>query len=167
MSDSTCQEATFKAIYLATIKRLRNFLYYKCGDWQRAEDLAQEAFGKLWENCQKVPVEKAKSFLYTVANNRFLNQQAHQKVVLKFEQRGHSQRSNEDPQFLLEQEEFRQRLVEAINQLPDTQRTVFLMSRVDGLTYKEIAERLELSVKAIEKRMHKALSSLKKIAQKE
>jgi len=73
----------------------------------------QDAFGKLWENCAKVVAAKAKSFLFTVANNLFLNQVEHRKVVLKFENRGHSQQSNITPQFLLEEAEFKKRLENA------------------------------------------------------
>ena len=166
MPKDTCQEKTFKSIFMAQAEGLRNFLTYKTGNIQQAEDLVQDAFGRLWENCAKVPVEKAKSFLFTVANNLFLNQVEHQKVVLKFEKKGHTQRSNETPQYLLEEEEFRQRLATAINDLPEGQRTVFLMNRIDKKTYREIAGELGISVKAIEKRMHSALATLRKIHKK-
>ena len=145
---------------------LRNFMYYKTGSYQQAEDIAQDAFGKLWENCAKVTVDKAKAFLFTVANNLFLNQVKHRKVVLKFEQQTTSQQTNETPEFLLEQDEFRKRLEDAISALPEKQREVFLMNRIDKLKYREIAEALNISVKAVEKRMHKALTTLKKISKK-
>jgi RNA polymerase sigma-70 factor (ECF subfamily) len=45
--------------------------------------------------------------------------------------------------------------------LPEKQRLVFLLSRIEKMTYKEIAELLDISVKAVEKRMHKALVSLR------
>jgi RNA polymerase sigma-70 factor (ECF subfamily) len=104
--------------------------------------------------------------LFTVANNLFLNQAKHQKVVLKFEQRGHTQRTDEDPAFLLEEQEFKTRLEKAINDLPEGQREVFLMNRLDKMKYREIAEALNISVKAVEKRMHKALLALRKISKK-
>lgn len=126
----------------------------------------QDAFGKLWKECAKVSLEKSKSFLFTVANNMFLNRVKHQKVVLKFEQRGASQLNNETPQYLLEEAEFKKKLELAIAALPEGQRTVFLMNRIDKMKYKEIAEKLDLSVKAIEKRMGKALSALRKISSK-
>lgn len=151
---------------MAQATGLRNFLVYKTGNLQLAEDLVQDAFSKLWENCEKVTLEKAKSYLFTVGNNLFLNQVEHQKVVLKFEKKGHSQRSEETPQFLMEEEEFRQRLTAAINDLPEGQRIVFLMNRIDKKTYRIIAEELSISVKAVEKRMHNALATLRKIHRK-
>ena len=163
MPKGVCKEQIFKSIFLEHAKSLRNFLYYKSGQLKQAEDWVQDAFSKLWENCAKVQPEKAKSYLFTIANNLFLNEVAHQKVVLQFEQKGHTQRTNESPEFLLEEQEFQQRLEKAINDLPEGQRLVFLMNRIDKKTYKEIAEILEISVKAVEKRMHKALVSLRKI----
>lgn len=166
MPDTVCKEEVFKKVFLINAEGLRNFMYYKTGSYQQAEDLAQDAFGKLWENCAKVTVEKAKAFLFTVANNLFLNQVKHRKVVLRFEQQTTSQQTNETPEFLLEQDEFRKRLEEAISALPAKQREVFLMNRIDKLKYREIAEALNISVKAVEKRMHKALAALKKISKK-
>lgn len=166
MPDNICQEKVFQSIFVEQAERLRNFMYYKAGNLQEAEDLMQDAFGKLWENCAKIVFDKAKSFLFTVANNLFLNQVAHQKVVLKFENRGHSQQSNLTPQFLLEEAEFKKRLEDAISALPEGQRIVFLMNRIDKKKYREIAEELGISVKAVEKRMHKALVALRKISKK-
>lgn len=164
MSSQVCKENVFSSIFSAHSESLINFMYYKSGNYATAEDLMQDAFGKLWKECAKVTIEKAKSFLFTVANNAFLNQVKHQKVVLKFEQRGRSESSNETPHYLLEEAEFKERLEAAISALPEGQRTVFLMNRIDKMKYKEIAEKLDLSVKAIEKRMSKALMELRKIS---
>lgn len=163
LGNNTCEEEVYKSIFYGQSKGLRNFVYYKCGDIAQAEDIVQDAFSKLWLNCAKVPVEKAKSYLFTIANNLFLNQVEHRKVVLKFEKRGHSEKDNITPQHILEQEEFRQKLEKAISDLPENQRTVFLMSRIDKKKYKEIAEELDISQKAVEKRMHKALVFLRKV----
>ncbi len=165
-TDNVCEDKTFKSIFIGQAESLRNFLYYKTGDLAQAKDLMQDAFAKLWENCAKVTPEKARPYLFTVANNLFLNIVEHKKVVLKFEKRAHTQRSDITPQFLMEEEEFRQRLERAIENLPENQRIVFLMNRIDKKTYKEIAETLEISVKAVEKRMHKALAVLREISKK-
>ena len=61
----------------------------------------------------------------------------------------------------LEYTELKSAYEKALAKLPEKQRTVFLMSRMEEMTYKEIAERLEVSVKAVEKRMSIALSVLK------
>ena len=58
---NTCDEIIFSSFFKSHIKGLRNFLYYKFGNKDQADDLAQEAFVKLWQNCASVPLEKAKS----------------------------------------------------------------------------------------------------------
>ena len=166
MPRSICEEETFNRVFSNYAESLINFIYYKSGNYSGAEDIMQEAYVKLWKECAKVPVDKAKSFLYTVAKNTFLNQVKHQSIVLKFEKQGHSQITQESPQYLLEEAEFKEKLERAIAALPEDQRVVFLMNRIDKMKYREIAEHLNLSVKAIEKRMSKALVELRKVARK-
>lgn len=158
-----CEESVFSSLFRTHARTLRNYLLYKFGNEEKANDLSQEAFMKLWENCANVPQEKAKSFLYTVANNAALNKIAHQKVVLSYEKRANVQdKAIETPDYLMEEAEFGQRLQNAIANLTEAQRTAFLLNRIDGKKYHEIAEMLDISVKAVEKRISGALLSLRK-----
>ena len=163
--DKLCSEAVFRSVFDTNFKVLRNFLVYKFrGDVESAEDVAQNAFVKLWENCGILKPEQAKSFLYTTAIRLSLNKIKHNKVVTNFELRFQSKSSHkESPEFLMEETELQFLLEKAINDLPEKQRTVFLMNRFDNQSYTEIAAALDLSVKAVEKRMHQALLSLRKV----
>ncbi len=161
MGRSVCEEKNYQSLYEEHGQPLRNFLYYKCGDLGRAEDLAQEAFVKMWQKCKDVIFEKAKSYLFTVANRLFLNHIEHQKVVLKFEKKGHTDRNNQSPEFIMEEDEFKSKLEQAISDLSEAQREAFLMNRIDKMSYQEIADALGISVKAVEKRIHNALKTLK------
>ncbi len=158
--------ATFKKLYDAHYEAVRNYLFYKAGDAQQAEDLAQEVFMILWEKRSTIQKAKVKSYLFTIATNLFLNEVKHQKVVLKFHTQPTQTSSNQTPQYLMEEEEFKRRLEEAISNLPEKNREVFLMNRIDKLTYREIGARLGISVKAVEKRMHKALNELRPISER-
>ena len=159
--ESTCHPPSFRKLYDQYAEMLRNFVYYKSGDTGFAEDATQESFLRLWKNCASVPIEKAKNYLFTVANNLFLDKVKHQKVQLKFRAIAQSNSTNENPEFLMEEQEFKHKLETAINALPDNQKTVFLMNRVDKMKYREIAEALGISQKAVEKRIHKALLFLR------
>lgn len=160
---SICQESIFSGFFKSHVKALRNYLYYKFGNEDQAEDVTQEAFIKLWQNCADVPIEKAKSYVYTIANNASLNVIAHQKVVLKFAKSSpQKELTNENPEFILEENQFKSKLLTAIEKLNETQRVAFLMHRIDGKKYAEIAEALGISVKAVEKRIHLALIELRK-----
>jgi RNA polymerase sigma-70 factor (family 1) len=159
----TCNEIVFSKFFKDHAKSLRNFLFYKFGNKDQAEDLTQEAFIKLWQNCSAVPIEKAKSYIYTIANNSSLNEIKHQKVVLQYENNfTGTDRTNENPEFILEEKQFKKKLLKAIEDLNETQRVAFLMHRIDGKKYSEIADVLDISVKAVEKRIHLALVELRK-----
>lgn len=158
--DNVCEEKVFNNIFNSNSKTIFNYIYYKYGNEEKAYDAVQEAFVKLWENCAKVGPDKAKAFVYKVANNLYLNVLKAEKVRLKYAEKAkHS--SPESPEFLLEEKEFKVKLDNALNSLPENQRTVFLLNRIDGKKYAEIAELEGVSVKAIEKRMHLALKSLR------
>ncbi len=158
--ENVCEDEVYSTIYNANSKTLYNYIYYKFGNAEKANDAIQEAFIKLWENCQKVAPEKAKSFLYTVANNTYLNVLKAEKVRLKYAT-NQKDVSHESPEFLMEEKEYQQKLDDALNALPENQRTTFLLNRIDGKKYAEIAEMEGVSVKAIEKRMHLALKELR------
>ncbi len=160
---SVCQEKVFQEIYEANVKPLRNFLYYKLGDLEKACDFAQEAFTKLWINCTKVIFEKSKSYLFTTANRIFLDEVDHQKVVLKFEKRSDtkSARMEFNPEFMYRETEFKAKLERCISTLSEKQRAAFLLSRIDKMSYKEIAISLDINIKTVEKHVSNALKSLK------
>ena len=159
--DSTCEQVSFRKLYEQYSDRLRNFVYYRFGDSGFAEDAVQESFLRLWKNCAAVPFEKAKSYLFTVANNLILDKVKHQKVRLRHQNQPTKATNIESPQYLLEEQEFKERLEAAIQELPSHQREVFLLNRIEKMKYREIAELLGISQKAVEKRMHKALLFLR------
>ncbi|MGB3607299.1 RNA polymerase sigma factor [Psychroserpens sp.] len=162
LKDNICEERLFSTIFRTYSKDLHDFLYYKFGSKFNPQDKMQEAFVKLWENCAKVPQHKAKSFLFTTANNMMLNAYAHQKVVWRHEQIKPKYSTNINPEFILEEKQYKARLERAIAKLTEAQRVAFLMNRVEGKRFKEIAQLLDISTKAVEKRIYGALKKLRK-----
>ena len=160
--DNICEEQLFSSIFNKYAKDLHDFLYYKFGELLNPKDKVQEAFIKLWENCGKVSPDKAKSFVFTTANNLMLNEVAHQKVVLKYAQTKPKHYTNENPEFLMQENEYNKKLQNAIANLTEAQREVFLMNRIEGKKFKEIASLLDISTKAVEKRIYGALDKLRK-----
>ena len=162
LHDNICNETLFSKLFTKYAEDLNNFLYYKFGVHFSPKDKVQEAFIKLWQNCSKVSPDKAKSYLYTVANNLMLNEAAHQKVVLKFQQHKPKEHTNEDPEFLMQENEYMQKLQRAISNLTEAERVAFLLNRIEGKRHKEIAELLDIGTKAVEKRIYSALKKLRK-----
>lgn len=157
-----CNKTYFNEFYLQHIQSASNFAFYKSGDKDSALDLVQDAFSKIWENCSKIDFNKAKTYLFTTVNNLFLNKVKHHKVVMEYAKAvPYQEATNQSPEYLLEEEEFKQKLQHAISLLTEAQREVFLLNRIEGKKYREIAELLNISQKAVEKRMSGALKILR------
>lgn len=152
-----CNPKIFETIFKNYAKEVKRFIFFKTRDMDAAEDILQDVFVKLWVNCKTIAYESIKGFLFTIANNLFLNTVTHQKVVEKHQLMYSKEGLSESPEYLMIEQEFYLKLENAIKNLPDKQREVFLLSRIEKKKYKEIAEHLGISVKAVEKRMHSAL----------
>lgn len=159
-SNQNLTAAEFKVLFDEYFHAIKSFVYYKVGNVGLAEDLAQDAFIKLWENRSGIKKETVKSYLYTIANNLTINNLKRKQLRYKFENQIIVFTEKENPEFKLIQKEYEAKLNDVIADIPEGSREVFLMNRIEGLKYKEIAERLNLSVKAIEKRMSKAIHIL-------
>ena len=152
----------FEQLFDAYCDELRHYIFYKSGDEEVAEDIVQDAFLKIWEMRATVRPETARALLYTIATNQFANRYKRQKLKFKFQQTIVEDRTFETPEFEMEVKEFDRKLQRVLSELGEKSRTVFLMNRMDQMTYNEIANNLNISVKAVEKRMKKALEFVRK-----
>lgn len=157
-------QAAFKIIFDAYQQNIFNFLLFKTHDKALAEDLLQDTFIKLWDKRKHLKEEESiKAYLYRIAHNLYLNHLRHGAVMKKHQEGELKSRifvNNAHPQYILEEQEFQLKLTHTIEALPERIKEVFLMSRIETLSNKEIAERLGLSIKTIESHIGKALQLL-------
>jgi RNA polymerase sigma-70 factor (family 1) len=158
--ENLCDGLVFEKVYKAHSKALYRYLTYTYQDSVVSEDITQNVFLKLWEACHQFHMANIRSLIFTMGRNLCLNElkKNQKKADLSEAAFPFSPEADSD----LEEAEFEQQLKAALAQLTENERSVFLMHRMDQLTYKEIAERLEISQKAVEKRMHHALKKLNK-----
>ncbi|WP_046745066.1 RNA polymerase sigma factor [Kordia zhangzhouensis] len=161
LQENICNEGLFSSLFKKHYQSLYSYLYYKFGEYLNPEDKAQEAFTKLWQNCGKVSPAKAKSYVFTIGNNLMLNEVKHHKVVLQHQKIKPKSHTNESPEFVLQEKQYLEKLECAIANLTESERTAFLMNRVEGKKHKEIAAILDISTKAVEKRIYRALAKLR------
>ena len=159
--ENICQDEIFNKVFETHSKDLYQFLYYKYGADNNPHDMVQEAFIKLWNNCHKVVLAKARSFLFTVANNQMLSELAKKKTALKYSEIKPKGYSHETPEYIMEGKEYETKLESAIAELSEEQRVDFLFNRIEGKKHQEIAEILGISRKAVEKRIYTALAKLR------
>lgn len=151
----------FKYLFDTYFDSVRSYLYYRGAGPDDASDIAQEVFMRLWEKQFNVNKTTAKRLLYKIAGDMFVSK--YRRDVLEMNYISSNRYHGDEPsaEDTLSHKELLETYKIALNSLNEKQRTVFLMSRIEGLKYREIAERLGLSVKAVEKRMSAALQFLK------
>lgn len=155
-----CSKTQFSKIYEKYAQSLSDILYYKYGATLNPSDKVQDAFIKMWENCSKVTVESAKSYVYTIANNMMLNEVKHQKVIFNYNKVKPKDYTNETPEFLMRKEQFLESYENALSNLRAEQREAFLLSKVEGKTHREIAEIIGVTKKVVEHRIYAAFNIL-------
>lgn len=151
----------FKHIFDQNYQYVLNYLFYLSGDVALAEDLTQDVFMQLWDKRLNIKDDTVRPYLFTIARNCFLKNIRRKKYDLKFRSSYFENVENESPEYILEMKEFDKKLQKSLAELPDKCRVVFLMNRIDGLSYREIAENHGVSIKAVEKQMSKALAILR------
>lgn len=151
----------FKTCFDQYFDAIRTYLVYRGADEELATDISQDVFMKLWQKDLDFEEPGTKSLLYKMASDAFVSHYRKTQVAAKYEQSMELKVESNDPQKQLEYEELHGQYLNALSTMNEKQREVFLMNRAEEMTYKEIAERLGLSVKAVEKRMSQAIGFLR------
>lgn len=147
---------------------LTRYAFGFVGDEGRAKDMVQEVFYKLWRDRKNLSVDiSLESFLYTCVKNECLNYLKHERIKGKYawfrkraramEIRYYEETSEED----VRMEELRRKIYRAIECLPEKSRQIFKMSRFEEKKNKEIAREMDISLKAVEKHITRALKHLR------
>lgn len=146
----------FRVLYLHALRRLR--------DEDEARDVVQELFASLWLKRDALqPRNNLSHYLYTATRNGVLNYIARQKLASKY--------MDSLPQFwdegecltdhLARERQLAQIIEQEIAELPIKMRVVFELSRKEGLSHKEIAERLGISEETVKSQIKNALKILR------
>jgi len=155
-------EKEFKNFYDQNFDRIRSYLFYRSGNQELATDLAQEAFIKIWEKNIAFMGKKTSGLAYKIASDLFVSYYRHSKSEMNYLNNISFEFNQITPEEEMQFKELKNKFEETLCAMNENQRVVFLMSRFEGLKYAEIADKLSLSVKAVEKRMSGALSVLQK-----
>jgi RNA polymerase sigma-70 factor (ECF subfamily) len=152
----------FREIFDLYYGKVRSYAYYKTGNLELSEDIVQDTFTKLWERRDMINEATVKPLVYTMADNSIKNHYKHKKAAFNFIMKTPLSIFSEPADFQLDQKEFNQFLNRTLAEIPEKARVVFLMHRMDKMTYTEIAGALEISIKTVEKRMGEALEIIRK-----
>lgn len=155
-------QLAFQQLFDQYFERVRNYIFYRCGDPELATDITQDTFLRIWEKRLKPDKGKEKALLFKIAGDLFISDYRKKQTALKFAGIAREDEHNPSTDHEIDYRELKANYERTLSTMNEKQRVVFLMNRYDGLKYKEIAEHLDISVKAVEKRMNQALDYLKK-----
>ncbi len=158
--DKVLFEKLFKQYFEPLCAFAKSYIY----DLEASKDIVQKAFINLWNNREKIDASKpVKSYIYTSVRNLCLNHIRDNKKfnsqILDFDSVDENLFTAESDN--LEVGELQTKIDKAIDALPEKSRQIFEMSRFEDLKYKQIAEKLEVSIKTVEAHISKALKLLK------
>lgn len=133
-------------------------------DYSQSEEIVQDVFVKIWQqSLQNNTISDFKSYLYRAVQNSSINYLRHIKIRQKYHEE--VLKTNEDSEkpsevHIIESEK-NNRIQSAINKLPENWKEALIMSKYDNLKYHEIADRMNISQKTVEKYISKALVFLR------
>lgn len=140
-----------------------------CGNFVRdkssCEDIVQSIFLKLWNDRKSIRIETSlKSYLLRAVRNSCFDEFRHLEIVRQYESDpDHSVLDSYDTENYILYSDLSAHLQQALDQLPAAYREAFEMNRFEGLKYREIADRLNVSERTVEVRVGKALEMLRKL----
>ncbi len=139
------------------------FAVWNCGDRMRGEDAMQEAFARLWEIKEQVPVNNGLGFLLTVVRRYLIDCFRHDAVVARVheEMTKTAETVGYDNNTGMSDE-----MYEALGSLSEVQRSILQLRDVEGYSYKEIAKMMNLSDQQVQVYLFRARTNLKKKLQK-
>ncbi len=163
--NNSLSKQDFESLFREYFKPLAAFAKKYLNDIDLAKEIVHEAFLKLWEKRTEVDTNKSvKSYLYTTVYNRSLNYIRDNKKFDRTEGKTEllERSENWDQNNHMVAAEIEAKITQTLDSLPEKCRQIFVMSRYEELKYKEIAEKLDISIKTVETQMSKALKVLRK-----
>ena len=155
----------FKYFFDRYYNDLCNFVNIYLHNQTLSEEIVQDIFVFFWENKEKLQIDTSvKSFLFSASKFKslnFLRNSKNQKRIIEKIGKSEPLISSEQRDSYFDTDEFRKILDAAVGQLAPKCREIFLLSKLEGLSNREIAERLNISVKTVENQMTIALKKLR------
>ncbi|OFY56924.1 MAG: hypothetical protein A2Y87_05710 [Bacteroidetes bacterium RBG_13_46_8] len=151
----------FEQLFLRYQKKLHHFCRKFVTRKEESENLVQSVFMEIWENRLSLDEEKSFSgYLFTVTKNKIYNH-IRKNVNEKVYKESIAGNPEADDPLDYESKETEELLEKLIGSMPDRRREIFRMSRDEGLTYKEIAQRLSISENTVDTQIRNALDFLR------
>jgi len=161
----------FKKLYFDLQPRLYAFSRKFIDNIEQAKDAVQDVFLEFWERRQAIDVQiSVRSYLFAMIQNKCLNLIRTQKQLDRYNSYAEIKLKEAELYFYQDDQtaykniffkEIENIFDKSVDELPDNQREIFVLSRQEGLSNKEIAEKLDISVRTVENHIYRSLKRLK------
>lgn len=157
------EHKAFEVVFIAYYNKTKTFLYGYLKSESDAEELAEDLFVSLWENRKNIDTTKSfSSYLHTIARNTAINflkhKHLHNVYLNNIPYAEHSSTSEEE----LIAKELGLLIDDTVNQMPEQRKQIYLLSRNEGLSNSEIAEKLNTTKRNVESQLSLALKEVRK-----
>ena len=152
----------YKQLFKTWYEPLCGYAYSILRDMDEAEDIVQKMFCKLWDQHEELSIRiSIKSYLYRAVHNSCLNKIKQAKTRAEHNQHYAYSKTDDVSSNNVEYSELQQQIADALEKLPPKCREVFELSRVQQLSYAEIANKMSISTNTVENHIAKALKLLR------
>jgi RNA polymerase sigma-70 factor, ECF subfamily len=163
-------QKAFALLFSIYFPRLNDFAKRVVKNDVMSQDIVQEVFVKVWEKRREIININPEAYLFRLVRNKCIDYINHLRVVnermdeieilSKYEELYRIDFIGDEPYVLIEKE-LKQKIEQTIKTLPDRCREVFVLSRINGLKNREIAEKLDINIKNVERHLSRAMQSFK------
>lgn len=159
--------AVFDRLFEMLYPKVKYFVLSMCHDEDEAENLTQDIFLKLWTKRERLrDIDNLDAYVFTVAHHEALNFIRHSLVLTTtpIDTTAKSQADSDDTERDMEYRQLLDMVYAEISRMPEKRRRIFMMSREDGLSNQEIADRLGISRRTVEAHISAALRDLRRVS---
>lgn len=161
MNKSPFNESNFEEVFKTYFGPLCNYVNSYIKDWESSREIVQGTFMKVWENKDTIQINtSAKSYLYSAVRNRMIDMIRSNKKLDEYKNAANVDEIEENIEHM-NSFVVREEILRSMDKLKPKMRKIFSLSKVEGLTYNEIAAYLNISKRAVEDNVAKALKLLK------
>lgn len=161
MNENPFNESNFEEVFKTFFGPLCNYVNSYLKDWESSREIVQGTFMKVWENKDSIEINTSvKSYLYSSVRNRMIDFIRSNKKLDEYKNTVNVDEVDEGigeiNSFLIREE-----ILKSLDKLKPKMKKIFTLSKIEGLTYNEIAAYLNISKRAVEDNVARALRLLK------
>lgn len=154
----------FEKVFVAYFNKVRYFIFRLVRSDHEAEELAQDVFVRLWTNRASIDLSKSfDAYLFSIAYNATCNYLKRKTVRNDYQNSVVLPELDFTPEELLYAREIELLVEMTVNEMPEQRKRIFHMSRKNGFSNEEIANKLQITKKTVENQLSLALKELRKV----